>query len=434
MPIKSYYQSQYGLKANPFPSKATHAEDSHDIYIPEGFGPQRVEFLRKFVLAPLENGQPVIGAVWSVAQGDPQARGFGKSTLMDEEAKQIDSDFGKSTLISLGVDEDDAQESPVLAGYVSFNVAGYGGISNIDSAAFNLSRYILRVRDPQGISTHAKIRERAAAQLVSHGKAAAGNESEAIVVAIRERFRRLAVTVDIRNLLDDYLNHLASPDTEALEEFLASEVSTWHHDRNGLKYLQILVVFADIAGIEHFTFFIDQVEDFTSSAGAAKIQKNVKIIRDALIEAEPFSSKASFVFQLHPHAYYKLRDAWEHEDLPSLEYDDPLNDPVVVTLKGLEEFEPAKLLVQGILNHPSVALANHKGGVTPFTTSGLRRVWEATKPNPRDFLRTLNRLLELGSSQHVPTLDEAFLAPKIDHLARSIRAGDTAEAADERTL
>jgi hypothetical protein len=433
MPIRSYYQTQYGLKGNPFPSKATHGEDSQTIYVPEAFGPQRPEFLRKFVLAPLENGQPVIGAVWSVAEGDPTARGFGKSTLMDEEAKQIDFDFGKSTLVSLGVPEHDTQSTPVLAGYVSFNVAGYGSISSIDAAAFNLARYILRVRDSQGVSTHAKLRERAAAQLVSQGKAVAGNESESIIAAIRERFQKLAVTVDIRNLLDDYVNHLASPDTNALEQFLSSEVSTWHHDRNGLKYLQILVVFADIAGVEHFTFFIDQVEDFTSIAGAAKIQKNVKIIRDALIEAEPFSSKASFVFQLHPDAYYRLRDAWEHEDLPSLEYDDPLNEPAIVVLKGLEEFESAHLLVQGILNHPSIALANRRGGIAPFTESGLKCVWEATKPNPRDFLRALNRLLELGNNQHIATLDEEFILPKIEHLARSSSVNESSETTDERT-
>lgn len=433
MAIKSYYETQYGLKGNPFPSRATYGEDVKIIYVPEMFGPQRPEFLKKFILAPLENGQPLIGAVWSVALGDPTARGFGKSTLMAEEAKLINCDFGKATLLSLGVSDEDAQANPVLAGYVAFNVKGYGGISSIDAAAFNLARFILRTWDDQGVSTHTKIRERAAARLVAEGKAVAGDENSAIVAAVREKFRKLAVTVDIRNLLEDYIYHLASPDTGALEQFLASEVGTWHHDRNGLKYLQILVVLAEIADIQHFTLFIDQVEDFTSIAGPSKIQKNVKIIRDALIEAEPFSSQASFVFQMHPDAHYKLQDAWEHEDLPSLGYDDPLNEPIVVVLKGLEEFDVAYLLAERILNNPAVALPNRKGGITPFTKSVLKTVWEATRPNPRDFLQTLNRLLELGNNQKVPTLEDSFVLPKLERLIASAHQEGTREATtDER--
>lgn len=424
MAIKSYYETGYGLKGNPFPSHATYGEDVRIIYVPEMFGSQRLEFLRKFILAPLENGQPLVGAVWSVARGDPAARGFGKSTLMAEEAKRINRDFGESTLVSLGVPEQDARANPVLCGYVSFIAKAYGGILSIDAAAFHLARFILRTRDEKGVSTHNKLRERVAARLVSEGKAVSGEENSAIVNAIREKFRKLAITVDIRNLLEDYIYYLASPDTEALEEFLHSEVGTWHHDRNGLKYLQILVVFAELAGIQHFTFFIDQVEDFTSLAGASKIQKNVKFMRDALIEAEPFTSKASFVFQLHPDAYYRLQDAWQHEDLPSLDYDDPLNEPVVVVLKGLEEFDSARLLAERMLNDSSVALPNRQNGIAPFTEPALKAVWEATKPNPREFLRTLNRLLELGSNGRIPTIDEAFIQPKLERLTREAREGE----------
>ena len=121
MALKSFFQSAWGLKGNPFSGKATYAEDSQAVYVPEMFGSQRDEFLRKFVVAPLENGQPLMGAVWSVVPGDPKARGFGKSTLMGEEAKLINVDFGFKTLTHLGVSEKDTREHPVMAGYVSFN-------------------------------------------------------------------------------------------------------------------------------------------------------------------------------------------------------------------------------------------------------------------------------------------------------------------------
>jgi len=436
MAIKSYYERQYGLRKNPFPSQATYGEDTEIIYVPEMFGPQREEFLRKFILAPLENGQPLIGAVWSVSRGDPMARGFGKSTLMAEEAKQINLDFGKSTLMSLGVSDEDASANPVLAGYVSFVAKAYGGILSIDSAAFNLARFILRTRDDTGVSTHTKLRERAAAKLVSDGKAVDGSEDTAIVEAIRERFRKLAVTLDIRNLLEDFMYHLASPDTEALERFLASDVGTWHHDRNGLKYLQILVVFSELAGMEHFTFFIDQVEDFTSMSGTSKIEKNVKFIRDALIEAEPFSSRASFVFQLHPSAYYRLKNAWHHEDLPSLDYDDPLNEPIVVVLKGLEDFDSARILAERMLNDSTVVLPTRADSISPFTEASLKAAWEATRPNPREFLRILNRLLELGNTNKAPQLDETFILPKLERLLPTASEDEETEEipTDERTI
>src|SRR6266853_613003 len=115
--LKSFFETQWGIRGNAFPGKATYVEDSQIVYVPEMFGPQRKEFLRKFVKAPLENGQPLLGAVWSVIPGDPKARGFGKSTLMGEEAKQINKDFGLSTLMDLGVSEKDARAYPILTSY-----------------------------------------------------------------------------------------------------------------------------------------------------------------------------------------------------------------------------------------------------------------------------------------------------------------------------
>lgn len=434
MALKSYYETQYGLSSNPFPGKGTYGEDNQRVYVPEMFGPQRIDFLRRFIRAPLENGQPLIGAVWSIVPGDPEARGFGKSTLMGEEAKLINYDFGLKTLKTLGVSDADARANPILAGYVSFNTKAQGSIANMDAAAFHLVRFVLRSVDAAGESTHRRLRELAAARLIAAGKATKGQESDAIVEAVREKFRSLAVSIDIRNLLADYLFHLASPDTTALDRFLADEVGTWHHDRNGLKYLQIFVVFAELAGIEHVTFFIDQVEDFTSQAGAAKIQKNVKIIRDALLETEPFASRASFVFQLHPAAWNRLRDAWRHEDLRSLDPDDPLNASVVIVLTGLETFDSARLLADRCLNDPSVALPSRKGGITPFTEPALKKVWEATKPRPRYFLRVLHDLLQLGKDERREVLDDAFVEPKLERLASDAQTDTGADFGDDDRL
>lgn len=436
MPLQSWFQTAWSLKGNPFSGKATYAEDNQMVYVPEMFGSQRDEFLRKFIVAPLENGQPLMGAVWSVLPGDPKARGFGKSTLMGEESKLINADFGFKTLTHLGVSDKEARENPVMGGYVSFNTKANEGIASIDAACFHLVRFLLRSTDEKGISTHQRLRERAAAKLVKAGEAVKGSEAQAIVTNVRERFRKLAVTIDFRNLLEEFLIGLASADTSALEKFL-SNVGAWHHNRNGLKYLQTFVAFAEMADIQHFTFFIDQVEDFTSESQPTKIRKNVKIIRDALLESEPFASRASFIFQLHPDAYWKLQDAWSHEELRDLSYDSPLNGPYVVVLKGLDNFDAAKVLADRCLNHAEYALPDRKPGIHPFTVPALRKVWTATKPRPRVFIRVLHDLLQLGKDDKVAVLDEKFVdSSKLTALtARADRDDDDLnDDADDRLL
>ena len=97
--------------------------------------------------------------------GDPEARGFGKSTLMGEEAKLINRDFGRRTLVHLDVSEDDAQANPILCSYVSFNTKAQGGIANIDAAAFHLVRFMLRQDHEGGYSIHQTLRERAAREI-----------------------------------------------------------------------------------------------------------------------------------------------------------------------------------------------------------------------------------------------------------------------------
>ena len=133
MALKSHLETAYGLTRNPFPGNATYGEDTQLVYVPEMFGDQRSEFLRKFVVAPLQNGQPLIGAVWSVVPGDPAARGFGKSTLMGEEAKRINADFGLSTLMSLGVSE--ARGGPGCLNRFSASISGASAGVRLPSGA-----------------------------------------------------------------------------------------------------------------------------------------------------------------------------------------------------------------------------------------------------------------------------------------------------------
>ena len=84
---------------------------------------------------------------------------------MGEEAKLINRDFGRRTLVHLDVSEDDAQANPILCSYVSFNTKAQGGIANIDAAAFHLVRFMLRQDNEGGNSIHQTLRERAAREI-----------------------------------------------------------------------------------------------------------------------------------------------------------------------------------------------------------------------------------------------------------------------------
>ncbi|MBI3827300.1 MAG: hypothetical protein HY294_15005 [Candidatus Rokubacteria bacterium] len=431
MAIKSYYERQWRIKRIPFPRKGAYAESTQAVFVPEIFGDQWDEFRRKFFLAPLEIGQPLMGAVWSLTPGDPKARGYGKSTLMGESAKLVSQDFGLSTLVELGIDEEDARQHPILASYASFTAAAYGGVGNIDAVGFQLLKFLLREGGEDEDDLHLRMRELAEARLGQQG-VSVDDRGGAIASAIRTRCRKAGIPVDIRGKLEDYLEYLVGPDTESLNQFLAQDVHTWHQDRNGLKYLQLFVVFAELAGIQHLTFFVDQVEDFTSLSGSTKIQKNVKIIRDALIESEPFASRASFVFQFHPQAHEALRFAWDHEDLPSLAHDDPLNKPVVVVLKGLDDFSAARVAVERFLGHATVAVPARQPGIAPFTDEAVRQVWEATRPIPRNFLTVLHDVMRVGADARVALLDKDFVAPKLQRLTEAAAEEAAREDEDER--
>lgn len=405
----------YRLKGNPFVSGATYAPEKQDVYDPAMYGHQHFEFRRKFFAEPLTSGRPIIGAIWSSARADPETRGYGKSTMMGEEAKAINRDFGLSTFVDLGADPKQAPEFPVLAGYVSFNTTA---VNSIEAAGYHLVKDLVRDGTEGNGSTHSRLRKRLLKQLAQGARIQKRDEEALIEAALRQRARELAIQIEFKGELEKFLLKLCSADSVALSEYLAG-VTSWHHLRVGVKFLQIYTCFATLAGIKHVTYFIDQVEDFTTLSSNAKILKNVKLIRDALLESEPFASTASFVFQLHPVAWTSLRTAWQHENLRDLGTESKQSEPYVVNLQGLVNFELAKSCATTYLNHSKYVTPDRQpGDITPFTEDAIRYVWENTGSVPREFIRAMGDLVERGRSEQRLTIDATFAASVLD-VARS---------------
>src|SRR5258708_1105646 len=83
---------------NAFHIPSVYNVDEPGPYEPLIYGKQYQEFYSKFVLNPLQNDKDrqAIGALWSTYEANRLGKGYGKSMLMAEESKRINTDFGAS--------------------------------------------------------------------------------------------------------------------------------------------------------------------------------------------------------------------------------------------------------------------------------------------------------------------------------------------------
>lgn len=68
---------------------------------------------------------------WSIGSGpaDADARGFGKSVLMQHLVSYLNQDFGREAYLSCGLDDDDAEEAPICGILTSFDTAHIRSLS-----------------------------------------------------------------------------------------------------------------------------------------------------------------------------------------------------------------------------------------------------------------------------------------------------------------
>jgi hypothetical protein len=77
-----------------FQPRAIRRQNAEEPYSPDVFSEEENAFRRKFIRGGVRAG-PAIGFLWS--QGVRADTGFGKTTLMQELAKEINSDLGATT-------------------------------------------------------------------------------------------------------------------------------------------------------------------------------------------------------------------------------------------------------------------------------------------------------------------------------------------------
>ena len=114
-------KKHWKLKRNPFPQEAiarlggTDLRENGLLFDPDVLPGQVAEAAEKFVLGAAYSGLR-FGYLWSLGVGlEGDARGFGKSSLMQYLVEKVNEDFGRDIFIRTGLEEEDADEHPLCA-------------------------------------------------------------------------------------------------------------------------------------------------------------------------------------------------------------------------------------------------------------------------------------------------------------------------------
>jgi len=396
------------LKENPFSAIDIYNIDAAHMYVPDIYGNQLDEFYEKFLLLPLENEthKQIIGAVWSSHSGDKWGKGFGKSMLMAEESKRINSDLGASTLDRMDVVKEDIDSNPVLSGYCSFDQSK--GISSFPSTLLEAVSFILN-SPCYDWNVHLELRNR----ICNEFEVEEGYESGSIRKELLDKLKKYrGLSIQLNHYtLNGFIHRLSHDDTEDLVSFIQHEIGPRIKASQGFNFVHIFNAFASLAGISYIVYFIDQVENF--SRFARNRERDIKIIRESMCQTSPTADIASFIFQMHIHAQEEIEGWWNIEHLPSLDVEDRRNGARIVNLKGLNN-EAAKTLVQRHLETYRIDGAEPPDPFHPFSSEIIELVRDDTAGNPRDLLRTLGDILNNAKIEQISQIDLTYVQPFLD--------------------
>jgi hypothetical protein len=403
---KSVLSDVFGLRENPFRASHIYNVDKPDVFVPEMYGEQLREFHRKFFLLPLgkETKKQVIGALWSSHQGDDLGKGFGKSMLMAEESRRINTDFGRAMLELAEIGEQDIEENPVLSGYCTFDESKV--VKSFPAALLDAVIFILESKYGEDSTVHAELRRRLIAKL----DAPEGYASEEIKKGLLNDLRKYrGLNIQLTHAtLNGFIDRLCHEDTGDLVQFVRQEgIGPRIKATQGFNFVHVFNAFASLAGIVYVAYFIDQIENF--ALFTRRQDREVKVLRESMCQTSPTAEMSSFIFQMHIRAEEAIENIWINEDLPSLSFSKRINGARIVYLEGLGTTDEAVELATHYLDQcrmPDVKIPNP---LHPFTEEVIEAVRLAVKGNPRSFLESLFNILNQAESQNEKKIDLTFV-------------------------
>ncbi len=405
-----HIKKNWHLEQNPFPSQGIArlgGEDEREnglLFDPDVQDDKFREAAEKFGLGAAYSGHK-FGFLWSLGTGlHGDARGFGKSSLMQHLAETINEDFGKKVFLDAGLDASDSEEHPICAVLASFDMAN---VRSLHAVFFAAVEYACRFHRPE----YPTLLERGYQRLTDR----MSNSDQAQLVAavnstqLELRGRTLGPPVT------EFLELLCSGDFQAVIEHLGN-VTPARRTRNGALYLATLLIFLKTAGIAHVLLCCDQLEDFAATT-TAKQKRTIEIerFRDYLLEIQPMADLLSVVVTMHPRAVQAIAEMWQLADLPSYEHDRAENRHRVVILERIGSAAKTSRLLRRYLDR--FRAGNAPGDLdplAPFTADAIDAVFARSDGKPRDILRKAQALIERGAEENWEVIDGARAAQLLD--------------------
>lgn len=407
-----WLKRHWKLHNNPFPTTGIARLGGADqrenglLYDPAVNADKLQESIEKFVLGAAFSGLR-FGYLWSTGTGpgDSDARGFGKSVLMQHLSWSLNEDFGKAAYLSAGLDEADAAEAPICGLLTSFDTAQ---IRSLNAALFTAVEYATDFRSHDEPTLVVRLRR----CLVER---AGTDEVGALVKLVAEQHRNLRGRT-LGPPDDKLIAALVDPDPTVAADYLDS-VKSPSRTRNGGIFLATFLLFAAAAGMKHVLLCCDQLEDLASKTTAkSKRDLETERFRDVILETLPMADMLSIVVTMHPRAALTIGTAWELADLPTFEISEA-NKHRVVVLPALRNVDTATQLLTTYLHAARKDPTDHQpSDLHPFTPQAVAALFSRSNRKPRDVLRKAHGLVEAAAGDNLDQIDEHAVTRYLDAL------------------
>lgn len=405
-------KKHWKLKSNPFPQEAiarlggTDLRENGLLFDPDVLPGQVAEAAEKFVLGAAYSGLR-FGYLWSLGVGlEGDARGFGKSSLMQYLVEWVNRDFGRDIFIQTGLDEEDADEHPLCAVLASFDMAN---ARSLNAVFYEAARYACRFRRTEESPTLA---ERLLTRLVD---VAGTDDADQLVDFVQHEQEKLRGRT-LGPPVEEFLYLLCYGDAQKLGQFVDNTTPT-KRTRSGAIYLATLLILAKAAKVEHVLLCCDQLEDFASTTTSR--QKRVletERFRDYILELQPMCDMLSCVVTMHPRATQAIGNEWRLADLPKYDHDLEENRHRVVILRSLEDIDHVNSMLLSYLKAFRTEEPPDDLPLYPFTADAVEALHGRSGGKPRDILRKASALIETGAEENWEVIDGQRAVHVLDNL------------------
>ena len=378
-----HMEEAWGLEQNPFPHSAISGGWT-DPYSSGVFPDEEAEFFQKTVRGALQ-GSRQVGFLWSKGPGGDT--GYGKTALMRESVRKINTDFGEQVQAATGLRV--KRIVPIAAGFSELNTMNRTGLYPV---LFNAVVGMAGSADAPLL----RAREMICGEI--------GSEAPAKVKAKLVE-TRLKIAPTSPALRPDLLQVFAEKPNE-LPSFLGT-VSEASQIRSGLQYLDFTMIALAAAGVRKFFLMIDQLEDLATNKSLSRARRRREIgrVRD-LMESEPYASMLHMTFTFHATAARELEIFWEEHRLPIFE-DTPSNQAAVVVLRGMQDDDQVEALLSAWLDVHRFDEST-VGGIVPFERDALTVLRQISEGRPGILLNRANELLQAGAETQRGLIDGTF--------------------------